>query len=291
MLSAVGLRGSCSRLSAIALALVALGVTGCSADVTRFGDSAAQNDQVSPASPAALTFGPGVTAVARPKADLANGASAGVSPANTAVRVAAPKVRPTEISPRHRKPTAAVARSSNDAAHSGANRRRGNLMVRRPPAQRAQEPAKSRAADTRAADVRPIFDWPVRGKIVARFGAQSNGERNDGIAIAVPEDTPIRSADDGVVIYAGGLRKFGNLVLVRHANGYVTAYAHAKELQVKRGDQIKRGDVIGKSGQTGSVSTPQLHFEVRKNSAPLDPLPLLQGRSELASSKRAASAR
>ena len=74
-------------------------------------------------------------------------------------------------------------------------------------------------------DVRPIVDWPVLGRIIARFGSQSSGERNDGITIAVPEDTPIRSADDGVVIYAGsGLKKFGNLVLVRHVNGYVTAY-------------------------------------------------------------------
>jgi murein DD-endopeptidase MepM/ murein hydrolase activator NlpD len=116
---------------------------------------------------------------------------------------------------------------------------------------------------------------PLHGETI------SNGERNDGITIAVPEGTPINSADDGVVIYAGdGLKEFGKLVLVRHANGYVTTYARAKELQAKRGDEIKRGDVIGKSVQTGAASTPQLYFEVRKNSAPLDPLPLLQGRRE-----------
>jgi murein DD-endopeptidase MepM/ murein hydrolase activator NlpD len=132
----------------------------------------------------------------------------------------------------------------------------------------------------------------LHGKIVERFGQQSNGERSDGITIAVPEDTPIGSADDGVVIYAGGgLKRFGNLVLVRHDNGYVTAYAHARELEVKRGDQVKRGDLIGKSGQTGSVSSPQLYFEVRRNSAPLDPLPLLRGRSEPALAKRASSAK
>jgi murein DD-endopeptidase MepM/ murein hydrolase activator NlpD len=126
---------------------------------------------------------------------------------------------------------------------------------------------------------------------MARFDRQSDGDRNDGIAIAAPEGTPITSADDGVVIFAGdGLKKFGNMVLVRHANGYVTAYAHAKELQVKRGDPIKRGDVIGASGQTGSVSTPQLYFEVRRNSAPLDPLPLLKGRSEPHAGKRTESA-
>jgi murein DD-endopeptidase MepM/ murein hydrolase activator NlpD len=81
-----------------------------------------------------------------------------------------------------------------------------------------------------------------------------------------------------VVIYAGsGLKGFGNLALVRHANNYVTVYAHAKELRVKRGDQVKRDDVIGASGQTGNVNTPQVHFEVRKDSAPVDPLRLLEG--------------
>ena len=81
-----------------------------------------------------------------------------------------------------------------------------------------------------------------------------------------------------MVIYAdNGLQGFGNLVLVRHADNYVTVYAHAKELSVKRGDQIRRGDIIGYSGQTGSVSTPQLYFEVRKYSAPVDPLRFLDG--------------
>jgi murein DD-endopeptidase MepM/ murein hydrolase activator NlpD len=93
---------------------------------------------------------------------------------------------------------------------------------------------------------------------------------------AVPEDSPIRPAQDGVVIYAGsGLKGFGNLVVLRHTNNYVTVYAHAKELKVKRGDQIKRGDLIGTSGQSGNVSTPQVYFEVRKYSRPVDPLPLL----------------
>ena len=102
--------------------------------------------------------------------------------------------------------------------------------------------------------------------------------QNDGINLAVPEGTPVKAADDGVVAYAGNeLKGYGNLVLIRHANGYVTAYAHAKELLVKRGDQIKRGQVIANSGQTGNVDTPQLHFEVRKGPAPLDPMPLLGG--------------
>ena len=94
----------------------------------------------------------------------------------------------------------------------------------------------------------------------------------------MPENTPIKAAEDGVVAYAGSeLKGYGNLILVRHPNGYVTAYAHAKELLVKRGDPIKRGEVIAKSGQTGNVDVPELHFEVRKGTAPVDPMPFLNG--------------
>ena len=91
----------------------------------------------------------------------------------------------------------------------------------------------------------PSFRWPVRGRIIAGFGAKPNGQQNDGINLAVPEGTPIKAAEDGVVAYAGNeLKGYGNLVLIRHANGYVTAYAHASELMVKRGDTVKRGQVI-----------------------------------------------
>jgi murein DD-endopeptidase MepM/ murein hydrolase activator NlpD len=130
----------------------------------------------------------------------------------------------------------------------------------------------------KSTDVAPTFRWPVKGRVIAGFGPKPNGQQNDGINLAVPEGTPIKAAEDGVVAYAGSeLKGYGNLVLIRHANGYVTAYAHAKELLVKRGDQIKRGQVIANSGQTGNVDTPQLHFEVRKGPAPLDPMPLLGG--------------
>ena len=96
----------------------------------------------------------------------------------------------------------------------------------------------------------------------------------------MPENTPIKAADDGVVAYSGNdLKSFGNLVLVRHANDYVTVYAHANELQVKAGDQIKSGDLIGLSGQTGDVDTPQIHFEIRKGSTPVDPMQLLHAGS------------
>jgi murein DD-endopeptidase MepM/ murein hydrolase activator NlpD len=124
----------------------------------------------------------------------------------------------------------------------------------------------------------PTFRWPVRGKVIAAYGAKTNGKANDGINLAVPEGTPVKAAEDGVVAYSGNeLKGYGNLVLIRHANGYVTAYAHASELLVKRGDTIKRGQVIAKSGQSGEVASPQLHFEIRKGSSPVDPLQFLNG--------------
>ena len=138
----------------------------------------------------------------------------------------------------------------------------------------AQNPVK--AAETTGA--LPTFRWPVRGKVITSYGAKTNGKANDGINLAVPEGTPVKAAEDGVVAYSGNeLKGYGNLVLVRHSNGYVTAYAHASELLVKRGDTIKRGQVIAKSGQSGEVGSPQLHFEIRKGSSPVDPLQFLNG--------------
>ena len=139
------------------------------------------------------------------------------------------------------------------------------------------------AADNPAPDTKsvtstamPVFRWPVRGRVVSAFGPKTTGQQNDGINVAVPEGTPVKAAEDGVVAYAGNeLKSYGNLVLIRHANGYVTAYAHASEILVKRDQQIKRGQVIAKSGQTGTVNAPQLHFEIRKGSSPVDPMPYL----------------
>ena len=129
-----------------------------------------------------------------------------------------------------------------------------------------------------AAGAMPSFRWPVKGRIIAAFGAKTNGGQNDGINLAVPEGTPIKAADDGVVAYSGNeLKGYGNLVLIRHANGFVSAYANASELLVKRGDTIKRGQVIAHAGQTGNVTSPQLHFEIRKGSTPVDPIKYLGG--------------
>jgi murein DD-endopeptidase MepM/ murein hydrolase activator NlpD len=143
-------------------------------------------------------------------------------------------------------------------------------------AQPAAEPSAVKTAEP--AGSTPGFRWPVRGRIIAGYGPKTTGQQNDGINLAVPEGTPIKAAEDGVVAYAGNeLKGYGNLVLVRHANGFVTAYAHASELMVKRGDPIKRGQVIMRAGQTGNVSSPQLHFEIRKGSSPVDPTQYLSG--------------
>jgi murein DD-endopeptidase MepM/ murein hydrolase activator NlpD len=118
----------------------------------------------------------------------------------------------------------------------------------------------------------PQFRWPVKGRVISGFGQKPNGQQNDGINLSVPEGTPIKASEDGVVAYSGNeLKGYGNLVLIRHAEGWVTAYAHASEVLVKRGEAVKRGQVIARAGQTGGVVAPQLHFEIRKGSTPVDP--------------------
>lgn len=117
------------------------------------------------------------------------------------------------------------------------------------------------------------FRWPAKGRIIQGFGPGS-----EGINIALPEGTPVKAVENGVVAYAGNeLKGYGNLVLIRHDNGYVSAYANNGELKVKRGETVKRGQPIATSGQTGNVSSPQLHFELRKGSTPVDPMPYLSG--------------
>lgn len=120
------------------------------------------------------------------------------------------------------------------------------------------------------------FSWPVRGEIISEYGTRANGKANDGINIAAAEGTPVKSAADGVVRYAGNeLRGFGKLLLVEHPGGFITAYAHNSELLVRRGDSVRRGQTIARVGRTGNVSQPQLHFEVRKGTEPVDPRTML----------------
>jgi murein DD-endopeptidase MepM/ murein hydrolase activator NlpD len=121
------------------------------------------------------------------------------------------------------------------------------------------------------------FRWPVKGRVISGFGPRPDGTQNDGIDIAVPLGTEVVAAESGVVAYAGSeLKGFGNLVLVRHEGGWVTAYAHNDEVLVKRGDKVRRGQAIAKAGKTGNVDQPTVHFEIRQGSKPVDPAPYLE---------------
>ncbi|WP_157944550.1 M23 family metallopeptidase [Mangrovicella endophytica] len=121
------------------------------------------------------------------------------------------------------------------------------------------------------------FRWPVKGRVVKRFGDKAGTRRNEGLNISVPRGTPVKAAENGVVIYAGdGLKEFGNTVLVKHDNGLVTVYGHADAINVKRGATVKRGQEIATAGMSGDTDVPIVHFEVRKNSAPVDPMTYLQ---------------
>jgi murein DD-endopeptidase MepM/ murein hydrolase activator NlpD len=139
-------------------------------------------------------------------------------------------------------------------------------------ASQSKNPLTGAQAD--AAGTEPEFRWPARGRIIQGF--KSGG--NDGINISVPSGTSVRAAESGTVVYSGdGLKGYGNLVLIKHPNGFVSAYGNNGELDVKRGETVKRGQVIAKSGDTGNVNSPQLHFELRKGSTPVDPTSYLAG--------------
>lgn len=146
--------------------------------------------------------------------------------------------------------------------------------------------ASDGVADKTKADVASVapaatgigkFRWPARGQVITGFAKTENGKRNDGIDISMPEGTPVKAAENGVVIYSGdGLKEYGKTILVRHDDGLVTVYAHAQSLNVNRGDKVTRGQVIAASGMTGVAKTPRLHFEVRKNASPVDPTTYLE---------------
>jgi murein DD-endopeptidase MepM/ murein hydrolase activator NlpD len=118
-----------------------------------------------------------------------------------------------------------------------------------------------------------LFTWPVQGKVIGKF---ASGGKNDGINIKVPEGTSVKASASGEVMYAGSeLKGFGNLLLIKHKDGWMTAYAHNSELLVKKGDKVKQGQAIAKSGKN-DANVPQLHFEIRKGKQPIDPLPKLE---------------
>ena len=181
----------------------------------------------------------------------------------------ATSTRPTIINSQQARPTTQVAAvdqraTMTDAAPSAAQGPAGSEVA-------------SAAGAVAGASSTLNFRWPATGRVLAKFGPRADGTHNDGIDIAVPLGAEVVAAESGVVAYAGNeLKGFGNLVLIRHEGGWVTAYAHNDELLVARGDRIRRGQAIAKAGKTGNVDQPTLHFEVRQGSKPVDPMPMLQ---------------
>ena len=143
--------------------------------------------------------------------------------------------------------------------------------------QAAAPPAEKKTARAPDAAGAATMRWPVNGRVISAFQSKSSGKPNDGIDISVPKGTAVKAADKGVVIYAGdGLKELGKTILIRHGDGVVTVYGHASDLNVQRGDTVKRGQTIAASGMSGSAKQPQLHFEVRKDSKPVNPVTYLQ---------------
>ncbi|USG59876.1 peptidoglycan DD-metalloendopeptidase family protein [Sneathiella marina] len=121
------------------------------------------------------------------------------------------------------------------------------------------------------------FAWPVKGKVISWYGKKDSGYHNDGVNIRVKEGTPIRASENGVVSYVGNeMRSFGNLLLVSHADGYVTAYGHTKKSAVSKGEAVKKGDIIAYAGSSGNVTESQLHFEIRKKGRAVNPTKYLK---------------
>lgn len=143
----------------------------------------------------------------------------------------------------------------------------------------ADPPPRRETSSTPPASSGPItFQWPIRGEILSTFGPKPDGRRNDGINIAADEGDSVRAAAGGTVVYAGGeLQGYGELVLIRHDGGWVTAYAHNSRLLVAEGDRVEQGQLVAEAGSTGSVDTPQVHFEIRRGVTPEDPTGHLPG--------------
>lgn len=167
----------------------------------------------------------------------------------------------------------ALARGADGTWKSAA--RAGPPPARKPQAKTGGRPGTAKPArpHLRAPAKSSTFSWPLRGKVLSRFGPKPGGTRNDGINISAPAGAAVRAAGSGTVVYAGAeLKSFGNLILIRHPNGWVSAYAHNRKLLVKEGAHVKTGDTIAEVGATGSVATPQLHFETRRGRLPVNPL-------------------
>ena len=201
---------------------------------------------------------------------------------------AAPLPPPRPVPP-SAPPQRAASAGVNSTALAPTPQSGGPTPIYQPPPQQAPAPPKLQAGSPPpqqqamvappASGAGPHFIRPVSGETIAGFGAGGSGQTNDGINIAAPAGTAVHAADSGTVIYTGNeLAAFGNLVLIRHAGGWVTAYGHLAKIDVAKGATVVQGQPIGTVGQTGSAPTPQLHFEIRQGAKPVDPAPFLSGR-------------
>ena len=214
--------------------------------------------------PAGLGAAAAAAAAAEPAVAAAQVAPA-VAPVTEAPRAIQSTTQPTSILNGGKKVAALSDKATDSVAPAAAA-----------PAPAAKVAAAAPQAAAQATDSSKLR-WPVSGKVIAGFGGRPDGTHNDGVNLSVPLGTEVHAAENGIVAYAGSeLKGYGNLVLVRHDNGWVTAYAHNDELLVKRGDKVKRGQVIGKAGKTGTVDQPQVHFELRQGSKPVDPTPFME---------------
>ncbi len=194
------------------------------------------------------------------------------SPAAKSTVVATPLPAPDKPAPPQ---PAAVAPPSASADSSTPPTSAPNSL--RPPAEPPSAPQPARGAHesppaTATSTHGGGFQWPVRGRILEAYGTGGDGTHNDGINIAAPRGAAVQATDAGVVAYAGNeLRGYGNLILIKHPSGWISAYAHCDLILVKKGEKVSRGQVIARVGSTGNVSEPQLHFELRRGNKPVDP--------------------
>lgn len=185
---------------------------------------------------------------------------------------------PGIVAPPPPAPPAAMDEGNLPGAAVPAGTTRGAAQTPPPPA-----PATIMAETARSERVAPTpplapnaFAWPLRGRIISGFGSKPGGLQNDGINIAAARGTAVRATADGTVVYAGNeLKGFGNLLLLRHEDGWMSAYAHLDAILVEKGDRIRRGQTVARVGQTGNVASPQLHFELRRHGRIIDPMTVL----------------
>lgn len=201
---------------------------------------------------------------------------------------AAPSVAATTTAPAVRVPSAAVAEATAPGTEAGPksvllNGEKKIAAVEAPASDAQPGPTAASDAGAQASVGGDAgaglgkLRWPVKGKVIATFGPRPDGTHNDGVNLSVPLGTEVHAAEGGVVAYAGSeLKGYGNLILVRHDNGWITAYAHNEEILARRGDKVKRGQIIAKAGKSGQVDQPQVHFELRQGSKPVDPSPFME---------------